>query len=164
MRALTESDVRAAFINATDDELRMIEMPHDFLLVDWDFHDFLAWRDPASSKRGCVLVQTDDGVIGVVVRASDPGRSRNGMCNICQTMQPGNQVALFSARKAGPAGRRGDSIGTYICADLSCHENVRLAHPLAPNEVRADGQVDMRLDGTRRRMERFVARVQEDAD
>ncbi|MGO3192293.1 MAG: FBP domain-containing protein, partial [Microbacterium sp.] len=122
MRALTESDVRAAFINATDDELRMIEMPHDFLLVDWDFHDFLAWRDPASSKRGCVLVQTDDGVIGVVVRASDPGRSRNGMCNICQTMQPGNQVALFSARKAGPAGRRGDSIGTYICADLSCHE------------------------------------------
>lgn len=164
MRALTESDVRAAFINATDDELRMISMPHDFLLVDWDFHDFLAWRDPASSKRGCVLVQTDDGVIGVVVRASDPGRSRNGMCNICQTMQPGNQVALFSARKAGPAGRRGDSIGTYICADLSCHENVRLAHPLAPNEVRADGQVDMRLDGTRRRMERFVARVQEDAD
>ncbi|MGO2051097.1 MAG: FBP domain-containing protein [Microbacterium sp.] len=164
MRALTESDVRAAFINATDDELRMIEMPHDFLLVDWDFHDFLAWRDPASSKRGCVLIQTDDGLIGVVVRASDPGRSRNGMCNICQTMQPGNQVALFSARKAGPAGYRGDSIGTYICADLSCHENVRLAHPLAPNEIRADGQVDMRLDGTRRRMERFVARVQEDTD
>jgi len=68
MRALTESDVRAAFINATGDELRMIEMPHDFLLVDWDFHDFLAWRDPASSKRGCILVQSGDEVIGVVVR------------------------------------------------------------------------------------------------
>lgn len=164
MRALTESDVRASFINATDDELRMIEMPHDFILVDWDFHDFLAWRDPASSRRGCVLIETGEGVVGVVLRASDPGKSRNGMCNICHTMQPGSQVALFSARKAGAAGHRGDSIGTYICADLSCHENVRLAHPLAPNEIRADGQVDMRLDGTRRRMERFVSRVSEQTD
>lgn len=164
MRALTESDVRASFINATEDELRMIEMPHDFILVDWDFRDFFAWRYPAAGKRGCVLVETDDGVVGIVLRASDPGRSRNGMCNICHTMQPGSQVALFSARKAGAAGHRGDSIGTYICADLSCHENVRLAHPLAPNEIRAAGQVDMRLDGTRRRMERFVARVQENTD
>ncbi|WP_417510344.1 FBP domain-containing protein [Microbacterium sp.] len=164
MRALTESEVRAAFINATDDELRMIEMPHDFVLVDWDFHDFLAWRDPASSKRGCVLVEISAGVVGVVLRASDAGRVRSGMCNICHAMQPGTQVALFSARRAGPAGQRGDSIGTYMCADLSCHENVRLAHPLAPNEIRADGQVDMRLDGTRRRMERFVARVQEEMD
>lgn len=162
MRALTEPEIRAAFINATDDELRMIEMPHDFVLIDWDFHDFLAWRDPASSKRGCVLVQTDDGVVGVVVRTSDPGRARAGMCNICHVMQPGNQVTLQSARKAGPAGVRGDSVGTYMCADLSCHENVRLAHPLAPNEIRAEGQVDMRLDGTRRRMEQFVARVQQD--
>jgi hypothetical protein len=164
MRALTESDVRASFINATDDELRMLEMPHDFLLVDWDFRDFFAWRDPASSKRGCVLVENGDHVVGVVLRASDPGRTRSGMCNICQTMQPGNQVALFSARKAGAAGHRGDSVGTYMCADLSCHDNVRLAHPLAPNEIRAAGQADMRLDGTRRRMESFVARVQETAD
>lgn len=162
MRALTESDVRASFINATEDELRMIEMPHDFILIDWDFRDFFAWRDPAAGKRGCVLVETADGLVGIVLRAGDPGRTASGMCNICHTMQPGNQVALFSARKTGPAGRRGDSIGTYICADLSCHENVRLAHPLAPNEIRAAGQVDMRLDGTRRRMERFVARVQEE--
>ena len=164
MRALTESDVRAAFINATDDELSMIEMPHDFMLVDWDFRDFLAWRDPASSKRGCVLVQTADGVVGAVLRASDAGRARSGMCNICHAMQPGNQVAMFSARKAGQAGLRGDSVGTYMCADLSCHENVRLAHPLAPNEIRVEGQVDMRLDGTRRRMEQFVARIQEETD
>ncbi len=58
-------------------------------------------------------------------------------------------------------GTRGDSFGTYMCADLSCHENVRLAHPLAPNEVRTPGQVDFRLDGTRRRMESFVSQVWE---
>ena len=164
MRPLTDADVRASFVNATEEELRLIELPPDFLLIDWDFRDFLAWRDPAAGKRGCVIVETEQGAAGIVLRASDPGRSRSGMCNICHTMQPGSQVALFSARRAGEAGRRGDSIGTYICADLSCHDNVRLAHPLAPNEIRAEGQVDMRLDGTRRRMERFVARVQEEAD
>jgi len=163
MRALTEADVRSSFINADADDLRIMEMPHDFVLVDWDYLDFFAWRDPSAGKRGYVLIQQDGQVKGVVLRVSESGRTRSGMCNICHTMQPGNQVALFSARRAGAAGERGDSVGTYICADLSCHESVRLAHPLAPNEVRAAGQVDFRLDGTRRRMEAFVARVWEHA-
>jgi hypothetical protein len=159
MRPLTEADVRASFVNADAEELRVMEMPHDFLLVDWDYLDFFAWRDPSAGRRGYVLVQHEDGIRGVVLRVSEPGRARSGMCNICHTMQPGTQVALFSARRAGQAGARGDSVGTYMCADLSCHDNVRLAHPLAPNEIRAAGQVDLRLDGTRRRMERFAARV-----
>lgn len=160
MRALTEAEVRASFVNADADELRVMEMPHDFVLIDWDYLDFLSWRDPSAGRRGYVLVQHEGGVMGIVLRSTDPGRARSGLCNICHTMQPGNQVALFSARRTGDAGARGDSVGTYICADLSCHENVRLAHPLAPNEVRAAGQVDYRLDGTRRRMEAFAARVQ----
>ncbi|MBT2484959.1 MULTISPECIES: FBP domain-containing protein [unclassified Microbacterium] len=159
MRALTEAEVRASFVNADDDQLRVMQMPHDFLLVDWDYLDFFAWRDPGAGDRGYVLVQNQGGVIGVVLRATGPGRGRSGMCNVCRTMQPGNQVGLFAARRAGEAGRRGDSVGTYLCTDLSCHENVRLAHPLAPNEVRPAGQVDFRLDGTRRRMEAFASRV-----
>ncbi|GGM41873.1 FBP domain-containing protein [Microbacterium saperdae] len=164
MRALTETEVRASFVNADPDELRVMEMPHDFLLVDWDYLDFFAWRDPGAGARGYVLIQHEGGIAGVVLHASGPGRARSGMCNICHTMQPGNQVVLFSARRAGDAGRRGDSVGTYVCADLSCHESVRLAHPLAPNEVRAAGQIDFRLDGTRRRMEAFVSRVWESQD
>lgn len=161
MRPLTEAEVRACFVNADADELRVMEMPHDFLLIDWDYLDFVAWRDPSAGRRGYVLIPHEGSVVGVVLRISEPGRARSGMCNVCHTMQPGNQVALFSARRAGEAGARGDSVGTYICADLSCHDAVRLAHPLAPNEVRAPGQVDFRLDGTRRRMEAFVARVLE---
>lgn len=163
MRPLTEADVRASFVNADADELRIMEMPHDFMLVDWDYLDFFAWQDPNASRRGYVLIPQGDEVVGVVLRATEPGRGRSGMCNICHTMQPGNQIALFSARRTGEAGRRGDSFGTYMCADLSCHENVRLAHPLAPNEVRAPGQADLRLDGTRRRMESFVSQVWEHA-
>ena len=163
MRALTEAEVRDAFVNATVEELRMLALPPDFPLADWDYLDFYAWRDPSSAKRGYLLIEVEAELVGLVLQASGPGRMRSGMCNICHTMQPGNQVGLFTARRTGDAGRRGDSIGTYMCADLSCHENVRLAHPLAPGEVRAPGQADSRLDGTTRRMTGFAQRVLEPA-
>lgn len=159
MRPLTEAQVRAAIGNADEDEIARIGMPHDFILTDWDYLDFLAWRDPESPRRAVVIVEHDGHPRGILLRATDPARVRSGMCNICRTLQPGNQVALLTARRGGAKGRRGDSAGTYICADLSCHENVRLAHPLAPNEVRAPGQADLRLDGARHRMEAFVMRV-----
>ena len=159
MRALTEDEIRASFVNADPDEAAAVSMPHDLLLTEWDYLDFFAWRDPVLGKQGYVVVERDGRPVGIVLRASDPGRTRSGMCNICHTMQPGNQVALFAARRAGEAGRRGSSVGTYLCADLSCHESVRLAPPLAPNEIRAERHADRRLDGTDRRMNAFVDAV-----
>lgn len=163
MHALTEDEVRESFVNAGDDERRVAGMPVDFLLADWDHLDFLAWRDPRNRGRGYVVIERDGVPRGVVVRAAEGSSSaRAAMCNLCHTMQPADQVALFTARKAGTAGKAGDSVGTYMCADLSCHETVRLAMPLAPSEVRAS--VDLKIDGTRRRTEAFVERVLETAD
>lgn len=160
MGPLTEDAIRESFANATEDDLRVLALPHDFVLTDWDHLDFLAWRDPRTRGRGYLVVELDGTAIGVVVRAADgTSRARSAMCNLCHTMQPADQVALFTARRAGSAGDHGDSVGTYICADLSCHENVRLAAPLAPSEVRAS--VDRRIDGTRVRAEAFAARVLE---
>ncbi|MEV8267156.1 FBP domain-containing protein [Microbacterium sp. NPDC076911] len=158
MRPLIDSDVRSALQNATADEMQLLALPADFLFADWDHLDFYAWRDPQTRGRGYVFAEIGGELQGVIVRAADTAsRARSGLCNLCHTMQPGDQVSLFSARKGGRAGERGDSIGTYICADLSCHENVRLAAPLAPSEMRAS--VDMKIDGTRRRVESFVASV-----
>ncbi len=158
MRPLTEDQVRAALVNATRDERERLAVAADFLFVDWDHLDFLAWRDPRTRSRGYIITEHGGEAVGVVLRAADgSGHARSAMCNLCHTLQPGNQVALLTARKAGDAGDRGDSVGTYVCADLSCHENVRLAAPLAPNEIRAN--VDRRIDGTRQRVESFVGRV-----
>jgi len=158
MQPLTQEQVRAALVNAAPDELDRLELPVDFLLVDWDHLDFFAWRDPRTRSRGYVVAELGGEPTGVVLRATGgSGRGRPAMCNLCHTMQPGDQVALFTARRAGDAGERGDSVGTYVCADLSCHENVRLAAPLAPSELRAS--VDRRIDGTRHRVESFVERV-----
>ena len=162
MRPLTEDDIRAAFVNAGPDELKLVALPADFVLTDWDHLDFFAWRDPRTRGRGYLIAEVEGEPTGVVLRAADgSSMARSAMCNLCHTMQPADQVALFTARKAGTAGSHGDSIGTYICRDLSCHENVRLAPPLAPSEIR--GSVDMKIDGTRRRTEAFVERVLEGA-
>ncbi|WP_431802991.1 FBP domain-containing protein [Microbacterium sp. bgisy203] len=157
MLPLTEDQVRAALVNASPDERDRMAVPLSFVLADWDHLDFLAWPDPDNRGRGYVVVEHEGVPTGVVVRAASGSRSRAAMCNICHTMQPGNQVSLFTARRAGEPGERADSVGTYICTDLGCHENVRLAAPLAPSEVRAS--VDRRIDGTRRRVEAFVERV-----
>jgi len=158
MRPLTEDQVRAVLVNASPDERDRLAVAADFLFVDWDHLDFLAWRDPRTRSRGYIVTERDGAAVGVVLRAADgSGHARSAMCNLCHTLQPGNQVALLTARRAGDAGDRGDSVGTYMCADLSCHENVRLAAPLAPNEIRAS--VDRRIDGTRHRVEAFVDRV-----
>ncbi|TDN91916.1 FBP domain-containing protein [Microbacterium sp. BK668] len=162
MRPLTENDIRATFVNAGPDDLRLVSLPADFMLTDWDHLDFFAWRDPRNRGRGYVIAEVGGEATGVVLRAAEgTSRARSAMCNLCHTMQPADQVALFTARKAGSAGSHGDSIGTYICRDLSCHENVRLAAPLAPSEIRAS--VDLKIDGTRRRIEAFVGRVLEGA-
>ena len=157
MLPLTEDEVRAALVNASPDEKNRLSVPLSFLLADWDHLDFLAWPDPDTRGRGYLVVEREGVATGIVLRAASGSRSHAAMCNLCHTMQPGNQVALFTARRVDPARERGDSVGTYVCTDLGCHENVRLAAPLAPSEVRAS--VDRRIDGTRHRVEAFVERI-----
>lgn len=160
MRALTEQELRETFVNATPEERAHMSVPLDVMILDWDHLDFLAWRDPRTRGRGYLVAEVDGQATGVVLRpAESTSRARSALCNLCHTMQPADQVSLFTARRAGDAGASGDSVGTYICADLSCHENVRLAAPLAPSEVRAS--VDRRIDGTRRRAEAFIDSVLE---
>lgn len=154
MQPLTEDQVRAAIANATADERERLAVPMSFLLADWMLLDFFAWADPENPGRGYIVIERDGAPTGVMVRAASGSRGRASLCNLCHTMQPGNQVTLFTARRAG---ERGDSVGTYICADLGCHDNVRIAPPLAPSEIRAS--VDRRIDGTRYRVEQFVSRV-----
>jgi hypothetical protein len=157
MLSMTEDQVRAALVNASPDEKERASIPLAVVFADWDHLDFVAWADPELRGRAYVIVERDGIPTGIVLRAASGGHSHAALCNICHTMQPGNQVSLFTARRPGEAGQRGDSVGTYMCADLGCHENVRLAAPLAPSEIRAS--VDRRIDGTRHRVEAFVESV-----
>lgn len=161
MRPLTEAEIRASFVNATAAELEHFELPLEVLVAEWERLDALAWRDRKVRQRGYLVTELDDGPAGVVLRAADSTMSRHraAICNLCHTQQPADQVTLFSARRAGAQGEAGDSVGTYLCSDLSCQENVRLHAPLAPAEVRDGWQALRRIEGLARRTREFVAGV-----
>jgi hypothetical protein len=42
------------------------------------------------------------------------------MCSLCLTTHSGGGVSLMTARKAGKSGQLGNSVGSYLCADLAC--------------------------------------------
>ena len=71
MRPLTEEELRASFVNAAPDELRVIEVPLSARTTDWYHFDFLAWRDPEFRGRGYLVAEVDGEPRGVVLRASD---------------------------------------------------------------------------------------------
>ena len=161
MQALVESDIRSSLGNATEAELAQLTLPVRFFVAEWAHLDAFAWRDPRIASRGYLVTELDGATAGVVLRAADHSGSqhRAAICNLCHTQQPADQVVLFSARRAGPAGERGDSVATYICSDLACQDTVRLGRPPAPSEVIPSVHELERIEGLARRTRAFVADV-----
>ncbi|MFD1715926.1 FBP domain-containing protein [Amnibacterium flavum] len=130
MQPLNESEIRTSFVNASAGEAGRFTLPglHEVL---WDQREYLGWRDPKAPQRGYIVTWRDGKPIGLLLRAAEssmrPGFA--AMCSLCSTQQPANQVSLFSAPKAGEAGRDGNTVGTYICADLACSLTIRIAPP-----------------------------------
>ena len=161
MQPLDEKAVRSLFGNANESELEQLSLPVRFFVTEWAPLDAFGWRDPRIPSRGYLVTELESMPVGIVLRAADRTGShhRAAICNLCHTHQPGDQVELFSARRAGAAGERGDSIGTYICADLACQETVRLGRPPAPSEVLPSAHELERIEGLARRTRAFVADV-----
>ena len=164
MRPLTEQQVRRSFVNCSRGEAQGLALPKDFATLDWTELDVLGWRDPRAPLRGYLVVEAQDDVVGIAVRAAESRMSGRTavMCLLCQTAQPGDAVSLFTARRTGEAGRNGNTVGTYICADLRCSIRVRTEIPpwlqdRNPDEVIEERAMDLRervtgfLDSVRRR-------------
>ncbi|WP_350347900.1 FBP domain-containing protein [Agromyces sp. G08B096] len=161
MQALVESDIRSVLRNASEAELDQVSLPVRFFVTEWAPLDAFGWRDPRIPSRGYLVTELDGEPAGVVLRAAEHSGShhRAAICSLCHTQQPGDQVVLFSARRAGVAGERGDSVGTYICSDLACQETVRLGRPAAPSEMLPGVRELERIEGLARRTRAFVADV-----
>jgi FBP C-terminal treble-clef zinc-finger len=131
VHALTEQQVRRSFLNCSQGEAKGLALPKGFADLDWAALELLGWRDPKAPLRGYVVVEADDRPVGIAVRAAESRMSARttAMCLLCQTTQSGDAVSLFTARRTGAAGRNGNTVGTYMCADLGCAERVRTEIP-----------------------------------
>lgn len=123
MRPVTEREIRESFVNCTKGETRRLSVPRDLAARPWAELDFLGWWDQAAPERAYLVTESGDRLVGVALRRTTGGR-RN-MCSLCLTTHSGDGVALMTARKAGRAGQQGNSVGSYLCADLACSLYVR---------------------------------------
>lgn len=163
MKPLTESDIRSSIVNASRGDVERMPLPglHE---VVWDEREYLGWRDPGAPQRGYLVFWREGEPVGIMLRASDaPTRAASAMCSLCTTAQPAGQVTMFSAARAGEAGRAGNTVGTYICADLACSLLIRIAPP--PYELQPDPAelVAARAARLRARLHSFSDRVLTDA-
>jgi hypothetical protein len=164
MKPLYESDIRRSIVNASQGEIARIPLPglHEVL---WGEREYLGWRDHGAPLRGYLVHWVDDRPVGIVLRASGasmrPGIS--AMCSLCRTPQPSDQVALFSAARAGRSGRDGNTVGTYICADLACSLIIRIMPPASPMQPDPAEVVAKRAEGLLRRVQNFTADIMKTA-
>ena len=163
MHALTEAAIRRSMVNCSRSEAAAMTPPRDLDDLAWASLDVLGWRDAKAQLRGYLLHEQDDGVVGIALRAADTTMStrRSAMCLLCHEVQSAGSVSLFTARRVGEAGRKGDTVGTYICADLDCAHRAREVPMTARHwdeELQAVAVAE-RAEGLRRRLAAFTADV-----
>jgi len=122
MESLTETAVRASFVNATKGEIARMNLPPDLDQQPWAELDLLGWVDPKAPRSGYLVVPTSDqGPVGVQLkRAAGGGTRRARMCSLCATTHSGQGVALMVAPRAGRSGRAGNTVGLQMCSSLAC--------------------------------------------
>jgi hypothetical protein len=161
MRPLTQAEIRRSFVNCSQGEAKRLTMPSGLDNENWTDLDFLAWVDPRAANNAYLVVPYGDDVVGLSLRAATPpkGRLRSGMCALCLTTHAAADIRLFSARKAGPAGKDGNTLGIYACGDLACCQYVRAKRkPSIPQPSESLTQEE-RIDRLRTKVGVFVDQV-----
>ncbi|WP_424532623.1 FBP domain-containing protein [Sphaerisporangium viridialbum] len=162
MQAVSEREIRASFVNCSKGEATRMALPRGLAEQPWDDLDFLGWCDPGAPDRGYLVTERGGEVVGVTLRLSAQHRGglHRGMCSLCLTTHPGSGVSLMTARRAGQAGRDGNSVGLYVCTDLACSLYVRGKKiPDLGGRLEESLTVEEQIDRTRTKLSAFLNKV-----
>ena len=166
MTALTADAVRRSMINCSKGDAKRMTLADDVVGTDLDDVEFVGWRDPRMPHRAYLVSLHEGAVTGVLLRpAAGGGARRTAMCALCRTTRSAGDVTLFTAPRAGAAGRDGNTVGTYVCNDLACPATTRLEKAPNPGVVPdLSHPVDERVAGLRVRVDTFLASIRGTAD
>ncbi|GAA3654334.1 FBP domain-containing protein [Microbacterium marinilacus] len=160
MLPLTERDIRASFLNASRKEASDLSLPPGFADLAWDRLEYLGWTDPRLPRRSYAIVELESGPAGVLLQQAEQRVIARAQCSWCDDVTLSNDVQFFSARKAGPAGRKGDTIGTLVCANFGCSAVVRRLPPLAYEGFDREAARDERIRRLGEHVRAFVQALQ----
>jgi hypothetical protein len=164
MDALTDAEMRASFVNCSKGEAKRINLPRDLADLPWSDLDFVGWRDPGAPERAYLVSPVEGGQpVGLTLRIA-PGARRNllrsSLCGLCLTGHSGGGVDLLAAPLAGAAGRQGNTVALYMCADLACSLYVRgkKTSPLV-RRLEETLTLEEQIARTRRNLDGFLDKV-----
>ncbi|MBF4594037.1 FBP domain-containing protein [Curtobacterium flaccumfaciens] len=160
MLPIVEKTLRTSFVNASRKEVSDLTLPAGFETLDWDALDYLGWRDPKIGRRAYAVVPTLDGdLIGILFRQAEAAPRSRAQCSWCQDVKLPNDVAFYSAKRSGPAGRNGNTVGTLVCQDFQCSRNVRKLPPPAYEGYDVEAARLRRIEDLQVRAASFAAEV-----
>ncbi|MEY9852875.1 hypothetical protein ABH923_002553 [Leifsonia sp. EB41] len=160
MLPVNEQQLRSSFVNASQRERKELTLP-DLANTRWDDLDYLGWRDRRNPNQGYVIAEVDGELVGVLLRKADGGVRSRPQCSWCEDVHLPNEVVFFIAKRAGAAGRNGNTLGTLVCAGFECSANVRKRPPLAYVGFDVEAARLQRMEALREHVTTFVRRVAE---
>lgn len=160
MRPIDPARLRACFVNVSKREREAIPLP-DLDAVDWEALDYLGWRDRKSPALGFVVIELDDQLVGIALRRAEAPTRTRPQCVWCEDVQLPNEVVFFSAKRAGAAGRKGDTVGTLACSGFECSANVRKRPTLAYVGFDLEAERRRRIDVLGENVRGFARKVLE---
>ncbi|GHH71906.1 hypothetical protein GCM10018793_08070 [Streptomyces sulfonofaciens] len=163
MKQLTDQEIRSAFVNCTKGQAKRLFVPRDLADRPWADLDFLGWRDPGAPDRAYLVAELDDRPRALALRTPGPAswQARRSMCSLCLTAHTGG-VCLMVAPRAGRAGQQGNSVGAYMCSDLSCSLYLRGRKDAGPGtRLQESLSLEEKIRRTTANLAAFLARVTE---
>jgi hypothetical protein len=160
VRALLENEVRQSFQGCSLGERKRLRIAA-LDGVAWENLDYFSWIDRSDSETGYMVYQQDGQSYGLVLSAAKAGKSsiRQSMCNFCRTIHSVGGVALFTTARWDEAGKRGDTVGEYICADLACSAYIRGLRNSGHVQIPTSKSVDQRVEELLENVATFVQRA-----
>lgn len=159
MHAFDESAIRGSFINASLRERQNLQLPAPVDEIDWDHLEYLGWRDRRSPGIGYLVAELDGAPVGLLMRQAEARPRARAQCSWCEDVQLPNDVVLFSTKRAGAAGRKGDTVGTLVCSEFQCPANVRRRPALAYVGFDLEAERERRIAALAEHVENFVRNV-----
>jgi len=159
MLPLTQQQIRSSFVNASRKEISDLALPLDFAEISWDKLDYIGWRDRKAPKRAYAVIPVDGDLVGILFRQAEATPRTRAQCSWCQDVNLTNEVVFYGAKRAGDAGRKGDTVGTLICADFGCSKNVRMLPPVAYVGFDVEAARQKRILELRERVQSFAREV-----
>lgn len=160
MHALTEKQLRSAFVNASQRERTIMSLPA-LDELDWDSLDYLGWRDAKLAGVGYVVVELDGQAVGIQLRRAESKPNSRAQCSWCEDVTLPNDVVFYSAKRAGKSGRNGNTVGTLVCESFECQVNARRTPPPAYLGYDVEAARQRRIEAMRVNVANFVRDIRD---